>query len=651
MSLRGLGLALAATPGLGFAAGVTPYLPLNLDPEIEWQVERVLLFADRPVLRRPIPLALVYEALPAACEVDTEACHAVEAYLRRYEGLATIGHASVQVAATDGAELSLPNEHGLPSSSAWQASAAVLFRPTQYLIASVGGVAYDGEATPTGSLVSLGVDWMQLDVGWRDRWLSPLADGAMLVSSHAPTMPSVTLSNWRPLTRFGFTYEIFAAEESWSDRIVWEDGYTEGHPTIAGLHFAIQPGAGWSLGFNRVLQFGGGERGGHSFGDVLEALFNPSGMDNSNSDDDVDDEFGNQLASFTGTFNFPGPVPFAVFMEYAGEDTSRGRNYLLGNAALSLGLRFPRIARHLDLSYEVTERQNGWYAHHIYQDGFTNEGRVIGHWAADQSSPADDVGGWSQSLRLDWLASFGGLVQLQLRSLANQDYSGVDYEDGYDASLRYARAVGNFTLGGEVRGGRDVFGEDYTRIGLFARYGSEALGLARSGNAAPRAERLPGSEVFVDVGASMSDVEIDLEADTPTTTSERTTNVHFGIGARRRLSAHQDLGVRLEFDEVDGSGLIGLRALDYRYRFAGPIALSGFVGAARYDLATPAYGFYAGAGASWRDVFPGWDLSLEGAYVFKAARDKLTADDPPIDPRPDEFYDIRRVTLQVSRKF
>jgi len=28
-------------------------------------------------------------------------------------------------------------------------------------------------------------------------------------------------------------------------------------------------------------------------------------------------------------------VPFAVYVEYAGEDTSRGRNYLLGNSALS----------------------------------------------------------------------------------------------------------------------------------------------------------------------------------------------------------------------------------------------------------------------------------------------------------------------------
>ncbi len=41
------------------ARGVTPYLPLNLDPEVERQVERVLILADKPVMTRPIPAATV----------------------------------------------------------------------------------------------------------------------------------------------------------------------------------------------------------------------------------------------------------------------------------------------------------------------------------------------------------------------------------------------------------------------------------------------------------------------------------------------------------------------------------------------------------------------------------------------------------------
>ena len=48
--------------------------------------------------------------------------------------------------------------------------------------------------------------------------------------------------------------------------------------------------------------------------------------------------------------------PFAVYVEYAGEDTSRGRNYLLGNTALSWGIHFPNLFRRCDLTVEMTER-------------------------------------------------------------------------------------------------------------------------------------------------------------------------------------------------------------------------------------------------------------------------------------------------------
>jgi hypothetical protein len=35
------------------ASGVSAYLPLNLEPEMERQIERVLILADEPILKRP----------------------------------------------------------------------------------------------------------------------------------------------------------------------------------------------------------------------------------------------------------------------------------------------------------------------------------------------------------------------------------------------------------------------------------------------------------------------------------------------------------------------------------------------------------------------------------------------------------------------
>jgi hypothetical protein len=93
------------------------------------------------------------------------------------------------------------------------------------------------------------------------------------------------------------------------------------------------------------------------------------------------------------------------------------------------------------------------------------------------------------------------------------------------------------------------------------------------------------------------------------------------------------------------------RALDYRWRFNNPVALSLFGGAARYNLTTPAYGFTFGAGAQWRNLFPGWDLGLDYLYGIKVARLRLLPNDVQGGTRPDAFYDIDRVTLYLSRRF
>jgi hypothetical protein len=125
---------------------------------------------------------------------------------------------------------------------------------------------------------------------------------------------------------------------------------------------------------------------------------------------------------------------------------------------------------------------------------------------------------------------------------------------------------------------------------------------------------------------------------------------HFGLGARRRVSARQDLGVRIEHGDVGGRALTGVRALDYRYRFAGGLALTGFVGAVRYDLATPAYGQYLGAGLQWRDLLPRVDATLELKHAIRVARDDLVASDYG-GGRPDSFHDITALSLYLSYRF
>ena len=371
------------------ARGASPYLPLNLSPEIERQIERVLILADRPITSRPIAAATVLDALPAACRIDPALCARVRRYLDGYMRKAGLVHASAEVATDDGAVIPLPNRHGASSDSEWLASAQGYWQPSDFLVVSLGGAADADEAVATGSMLSVGFDYAQLDVGYRDHWFSPFTDSAMIISTEARTLPSITLSNYRPLTRFGLRYEVFLAEMEHSDQIVFEDGFTAGKPRLAGLRFSIEPAAGWSLSANRLMQFGGGARGGNSFGDFLDAFTKPQQSDKQRRAE-PEAEFGNQIAAWTSRFIFPGRTPFAAYLEYAGEDSSYEGNYRLGNAALSVGITFPRLWQRFDLTYEASEWQNGWYVHDIYLDGMTNDGRVLGHWGADRRVFVDE---------------------------------------------------------------------------------------------------------------------------------------------------------------------------------------------------------------------------------------------------------------------
>lgn len=651
-------LVAASAPVVGWARGVSPYLPLNVSPEIERQIERVLILADKPVTARPIAAATVLDALPAACRRDEVLCGRVRRYLDRYMRRLGLGYASLEAAAGDEA-VPLPNRHGLSSDNAWRAAAQGYWQLGDYVIVSLGGVADEEDVVATGSMVSVGFDYAQLDVGYRDHWLSPFTDSAMIIGTQAQTLPSVTLSNYRPIGSLGLQYEVFLAEMEYSDRIRFEQGFTAGEPRLAGLRFSMSPAEGWSLSVNRMLQFGGGARGGRSLGDFFDALFKPHQNDNRSDTLSQEEEFGNQVAAWSSHFIFPGATPFAVYLEYAGEDSSYSGDFRLGNASLSLGINVPRLWQHFDLTYEASEWQNGWYHHGIYLDGLTQDGHVLGHWGADaRISVEDAVGAQSHMVRLGWEPPFGGLMQLRARTIANEGYGVGDYERGYDVALSYSRTLRGMTAGAELMGGRDVFGDTFSRVAGFMRFGGEWEGGSAGGDWSEPARRPRGADLFVDAGFNASRVRTLYRRAQPDTISSMALAPHLALGARRSVSARSDLGVRLEVDQIEDELLLAVRALDYRYRFRSPLALSFFLGAARYDLATPAYGYYIGTGAQWREVLPGVDLSLDLRFADKVARDRLLPSDavstpppPPASPNPNIFHDIYGATLSLSYRF
>jgi len=644
------------------AEGASAYLPLNLEPEMERQIERVLILADEPILKRPFAVALVEEALPQACEVDKALCDKVKRYLQRYSRDYAVTHASATGSyVKNGASNDVvPNQHGLPEDSHWELSAQGFVQPSDYFLASAGAISYAGRTVPTGSMLSMGFHWAQIDIGYRDHWWSPATDSSQLQSTEAPTMPSITLSNYEPLTRLGFQYEFFLARMSHSDHILGAgqgtQGLTGGDPKLFGAQFSIEPFSGWSIGLNRTLQYGAGGLP-NSAHFLFNDFFRPAGTSQTLS---------NQEASYISRFIVPARTPFAVYFQYAGENTLDGGSYLLGEASMTAGIDFPRIWHHFDLTYEISEWQNSWYTNNPFLDGMINDGLVTGNWGADQRLFGDGVGARSQMLRVGWTPPFGGYLEERLRLLANQSYHDVQpgsvntnaippaYRHYYDLTVRYSRPWKDLTVGGEVDSGRDVFGKSFSRISGFVRYGGDER--TRDEGAEDEETEVEdldehGAEVFVDAGANVNRLRIDLQKGVPIVTTHTEFGPHFGLGARRAVSENNDLGVRIELDEnVDGHMLLGARALDYRYRFTNHFAVSAFAGVARYDAATPAYSLYGGVGAQWRNVLPKWDLGVDFRFAQNVARNHVLASDVQ-GVRPDSFYKIETGLFYITRRF
>jgi hypothetical protein len=638
------------------ALGVSPYLPLSMSPDMDRKIQRVLVLGGKTAMRRPVPAAVVLEALPRACHYDAALCSEVRAYLQSYMKRAGVTHARISGAATDGDSHSTqPNAHGERVDDSWEVRASAYYQPNNYLLISAGGIASEDVATPTGSLLSFGIDYAQLDIGYRDHWLSPLNDSSSLISTQAPTMPSITLSNYKPISALGLSYEVFAAQMSHQENILLRDGSgsTSGSPRLAGLQGSVSPAEGVSFAINRITQYGGGARNGGNLSDFMDAL-------TTTSDPYVGQqptEFGNRVASLTSSIVFGGKTPFAVHMEYAGEDNAYAGNYRLGATNMSVGVDFPQVWQNFDFSYEASEWQNDWYVHHVYPRGLVNRDHVIGHWFGDERQFGDAIGGHSQSLRAGWRSPSGRYWQATYRTLSYDEAwrrdggPDISYDDMQSLRLDVAMEVHGFAVDAGVQVGRDVFGDSFARLAASVDLAQRGFGSSR-GAAADDSEADSTTQVFVDAGASYGSLKKIFGVDIPVVRTDSEINPHIGFGARRQVSERSDFGVRVELDRLDGEGLLSLRALDYRYRFNRKLAVNVFGGAARYDFGLPAYGYYWGLGAQYLDILPRWDLSLDARHHEKLGRDKTLPGDPPSTPdRTRLFFDADGISIYLSRRW
>jgi len=455
-----------------FAKGPSPYLPLQVDPLIELELNRLATLAKLPILTKPYQAAIVNRYLDKIIDSYPILHKRISTYLKRYKQEAALTHASVQVNYSDTENITLPNQRGQMADANYQASFSGFWQANQYLIINGGGRYYEGgDYLRTNTFVSFGIDLIQVDIGYREHWVSPFQEGAVLLSTQAKPPLSVTISNPTLITDFNVKYEmsIGVLDEHDGIRFDRNEPSVSGEPALLMMHLSAQPFDWWTIGLNRTLMFGGDEK--VTLSDVWDGIIDPVNSDNcgGNGTDlqDCSQELGNQQASITSRFDLNWfDMPFSIYYEYAGEDTNNYTNYKLANLANSIGFFFPYLNETMSLNMEFTTFQTAWYTHHIYAEGYSNDGVKMGHWWGSMKDPKDGVGGEAGSIRFDWQNSSKSQVSMLYRTANFNNSRYADYQQAHELEVKYTHIIGSGFVIGKLYLGRNNYGDNFVQTSV-----------------------------------------------------------------------------------------------------------------------------------------------------------------------------------------
>ncbi|MCJ7499670.1 capsule assembly Wzi family protein, partial [bacterium] len=227
----------------------------------------------------------------------------------------------------------------------------------------------DRELLHRGSLRVGGLAGLELNIARESLWWGQGVHGGLYLTNNASPLPMVHLSTPHPsilpwIFRYlgPFRFELFVSELE-EDRAVPE-------PYFMGLRTNFRPFYALEIGLTNMVMTGGEGRPEVSFGDLFGIFFGGN---------DVDGDKSNNIAGIDLRLNLPG---WQFYLEFGGEDEAGG---LPSKPAGLAGFYFPDLAGSLDLRVEYadlayTEEIAGvWYRHSTYTDGYTYDGRILGH--------------------------------------------------------------------------------------------------------------------------------------------------------------------------------------------------------------------------------------------------------------------------------
>lgn len=208
-------------------------------------------------------------------------------------------------------------------------------------------------------------------LGKESQWWGTGINGSPLLSNNAEPLTVFKISNSVPYFPFGVgvrgSFFITRLEEERTD---------VNRPILYGIRLDLKPAPWLELGLAKTALLGGEGRnaGLSTFGNSLLAR-----------GENEEGEAGDQRAGLDAKVVIPWRVqPITLSVEMTGEDQ---RNNFPEKWFGVYGIYLPRVLslERLEVSAEYADNVNDtykgfWYTHHIYTQGYTYHGRIIGHY-------------------------------------------------------------------------------------------------------------------------------------------------------------------------------------------------------------------------------------------------------------------------------
>ncbi len=254
---------------------------------------------------------------------------------------------------------------------------------------------------------------IEFSLGKQNQWWGGGQNGSILLSNNAEGLNVFKISNSTPiefLVPFRFSFFIAKLEHNRTD---------VKSPYINGIRLTLKPSRYLEIGLSKTALYGGRGRK-NDIGTFLDSLI---GNKEKNTTDDFNREPGDQRAGFDFKLLVPNSIqPFTFYIEAIAEDVSDDFPYpykyaFIYSLYLPKFLNNDKIELLIEHADTVFRQKNLWYNHHIFTQGYTYNGEIIGHYIGS------DAKDWFAKIRYNTNSGYFALSYEKLKkTLINKVY-------------------------------------------------------------------------------------------------------------------------------------------------------------------------------------------------------------------------------------